>query len=185
MTRLTSVLTTSDLPLAELHAARLDGELYALDTCFCPIDETEFPALRAETIAAQWPYRLIAEQHSAAWVLGVIDSPPARHDLCADISARARPTNVRQANVREVVISASEIVRIGRLDVTNPLRTTVDLARFSRTFDDHERLICDRLMRLGGFTIEECRDSMESRRNLPNKKLALERLASVEPSLVG
>jgi hypothetical protein len=179
MTRLHSVLTTDDLPLAELHAARLDGELYALDSCFCPVDELEYPALRANTIAAQWPFRLIAEQRSAAWVHGVTDFPPRRHDLCADIGARARPTNVHKANVREVVIDASEIVRIGRLDVTTPLRTTLDLARVSATFGNDERSMCIGLMRLGGFTAAHCIEVLDSRRNLPNKKVAFERLANL------
>jgi hypothetical protein len=179
MTRLPSLLTTDDLPLAELCAARLDGELYALDSCFCPIDEREFPALRANTIAAQWPFRLIAEQRSAAWVHGVTDFPPKRHDLCADISARARPTNVHRANVREVVIDASEITRIGHLDVTTPLRTMLDLARVSTTFDDEERLMCIGLMRIGGFTTAHCIEVLDGRRNLPNKKAAFERLANL------
>jgi hypothetical protein len=179
MTRLHHVLTVTDLPLAELHAARLDGELYALDGCFCPIDEPELQVLRAESIVAQWPYRLIAEQRSAAWVLGVIDTPPRRHELCADIGARARPTNLRRASVREVVIDASEILRIGTLDVTTPLRTAVDLARFSVDFGSSEREMCAGLMRLGSFGVTDCEESMNSRKNLPNKKLALERLASV------
>ena len=179
MTRLHSVLTTDDLPLAELCAARLDGELYSLDSCFCPVDELEFPALRANVIAAQWPFRLIAEQRSAAWVHGVTDAPPARHDLCADISARARPTNLRRANVREVVVDTTEIMRIGRLDVTTPLRTTLDLCRVSTTFGDVEREICVALMRLGNVDIAECIHTLESRRNLPNKKLAITRLESV------
>jgi hypothetical protein len=179
MTRLPPVLTTADLPLAELCAARLDGEVFAIDSCFSPIDQFESPRLRAAAISSQWPYRLIAEQHSAAWVLGASDSLPTRHDLCADIRARARPTSVRLANVREVVIEPHEIVRIGALDVTGPLRTVVDLARFSRDFGEAERLMCSRLMRMGVFGFEECTEVLLRRRNLPNKNLALRRIASI------
>ncbi|MCU1403664.1 MAG: hypothetical protein JWM70_1988, partial [Microbacteriaceae bacterium] len=38
MSRLESVLCRIDLPEAELQAARLDGEVYAVSECFCPID---------------------------------------------------------------------------------------------------------------------------------------------------
>ena len=179
MTRLDPVLTTDDLPLAELHAARLDGELFALDSCFCPVDQWEYPTLRANTIARQWPYRLIAEQRTAAWIYGVVPSPPSRHDLCADIGARARPTNLRLANVREVVMDPGDTVRIGELEVTTPLRTVVDLTRFSATFDNAEREMCRALLQLGGTGLDECIALMNRRRNLPNKRVALIRLASL------
>lgn len=176
MSRLSPVLTTDDLPLAELHAARLDGELFALDACFSPIDEPSTSALRAEAIASLWPDRMIAEQRSAAWVYGVLHHPPQRHELCADLSARARPANSRHAHIREVVIDSSELVRIGRLDVTSPLRTVIDLARFCEQFGDVERSICDALMQLGNLTTEKCRTALQARRNLPGKRTALVRL---------
>ena len=176
MTRLSPVLTARDLPLAELHAARLDGELYAIDSCFCPIDEPELPMVRAASIVYQWPERIIAEQRSAAWVYGALAFPPARHELCADLSARARPTNARNALIREVVIDASEIVRIGELDVTSPLRTVLDLARFSGVFGALELRVCRELMALGGFNLSECLEALGARRNLPGKRQALQRL---------
>ena len=43
MTRLATVLTRNDLPSAELHAMRLDGELFAIDEAFAPIDIPETP----------------------------------------------------------------------------------------------------------------------------------------------
>ncbi|CAN5307376.1 hypothetical protein BH11ACT2_BH11ACT2_07430 [soil metagenome] len=176
MSRLAAVLTPADLPLAELHAARLDGELFAVDSCFAPIDEPELPRLRADAIAAVWPDRIIAEQRSAAWVYGVLPTPPVQHELCADLSARARPSNRGQARVREVVIDPSEVVRIGRLDVTSPLRTVLDLARFSETFGQIEQKVCRDLMVLGGLTIDDCRSALALRRNLPGKRQAVERL---------
>jgi hypothetical protein len=177
MTRLSPVLTTADLPLSELHAARLDGELFPLNACFCPIDEPEWAGLRAETISRQWPDRLIAEQRSAAWVLGVLPFAPERHELCADIAARARPASLHGVTVREVVIEPDEIVRIGRLDVTNPLRTLVDIARFSSTFSVAEYEICAALAELGGVTLEDCMTALDRRRNLPNKRVARKRLS--------
>ena len=182
MSRLPPVLTTDHLPLAELCAARLDGELFPLDACFCPIDEPDLPALRAAAIVTHLPGRLIAEQNSAAWILGALWSPPLRHEFCTDISARARPSNVATARVREVVIAPEEIVRVGGLDVTTPLRTAIDLARCRPEFGDAERQTVARLMDIGRFGLQECREALDARRNLPNKRLAIERLQSVEPS---
>ena len=49
------VLGALDLPAPELHAARLDGEVFALDECFCPIDEIEQSIHRARALAAILP----------------------------------------------------------------------------------------------------------------------------------
>jgi hypothetical protein len=177
-----AVLTAADLPLAELTAARLDGEVYRLDGVFCIVDSPEFPALRAEAIVRRWPSRLIAERHSAAWVLGALDAPPSRHELCADVNARARPTTLLDAHVREVVLDPEDVVRVGRLDVTSPARTVIDLARFSDRFDVAERAICERLLRGVDGGRDHCRDLLDRRRNLPNKKRAWERIRSLELS---
>jgi hypothetical protein len=68
-------------------------------------------------------------------------------------------------------------VRIGRLDVTNPLRTLVDIARFSSTFSVAEYEICAGLAALGGISLEDCVTALDRRRNLPNKRVARKRLS--------
>src|SRR5687768_17102372 len=100
MTRLSPVLDATDLPIAELWAARLDGELFTLDDCFVPIDAPEGARERAAAIARQWPQRFIAERLTAAWIWGVLDTPPVRHELCASLGARARPSTSRRVTVR-------------------------------------------------------------------------------------
>jgi hypothetical protein len=182
MTRLSPVLSAHDLPMAELCAARLDGELFRLDGCFCPIDEPQVSALRGAALAAVVPDRVIAEQRSAAWVWGAIDQPPTRHELCASSGARVRPPASLRVAVREVVIDELSIAEIGGMRVTTPLRTVVDLARFSTTFGDVERAMVLTLMMLGEFGVEACEADINGRRNLPNKKIAIARLrASVLP----
>ena len=70
MSRLPGVLFHSDLPEAELHAAKLDGELYPVDQCFSPIDTIEGRWNRARALLLTVPARLIAEQRTAAWIYG-------------------------------------------------------------------------------------------------------------------
>ena len=76
MARLPAVLDTHDLPLAELCAARLDGELVAIDDGWTPLDEPDLPALRAAVTALRAPRSLVIERMSAAWVHGALAAPP-------------------------------------------------------------------------------------------------------------
>ncbi len=178
MSHLPAVLFHADLPEAELHAAKLDGEVYRVDQCFSPIDEIEQGSQRALALvlATPFPHRLIAEQRSAAWIFGALSDPPLRHQFCADISARVRPVGLDAITIREVVIDRGDLVNFAGLLVTTPLRTVVDLARTSPEFDDADFRAVIGLMRIGGFGVDDCREFADRRRNLPNKRLALERI---------
>ncbi|MHB1171667.1 MAG: type IV toxin-antitoxin system AbiEi family antitoxin [Lacisediminihabitans sp.] len=174
--RLLPVLSRHDLPEPELQAARLDGEVFAIDECFSPIDEIEQRYHRARSLAVLLPERLIAEQRTAAWILGALDRPPTRHQFCVDIAARVRAPNSARLTVREVVIDETEFLSCAGLRVTAPLRTVIDLARFSAAFSEEERNLVAALMPLGGFGVEDCEAAMERRRNLPGKQRAMERI---------
>ena len=176
MSRLPAVLFHSDLPEAELHAAKLDGELYPVDQCFSPIDEIDGLWNRAKALSLTVPARLIAEQRTAAWIYGALSRPPRQHQFCADISARVRPSALVAITVREVVVDASDLVDVAGLLVTTPLRTVVDLARTSVNFENDELRAVSDLMWIGRFGFEECRAVLDRRRNLPHKRLALERI---------
>lgn len=183
MPRLASVLHFLDLPEAELHAARLDGELYLVDECFSPIDEIEQVIHRAQALTLALPAGLIAEQRSAAWVLGALARPPRPHQLCVDIEVRLRPGSLHGITVREVVIGADELLECAGLAVTTPIRTALDIARHSEAFGREDRRVLARLMKLGNFRADHCAALLESRRNLPNKRRALERITSVDAEL--
>lgn len=176
MSRLAAVLSLFDLPEAELHAAKLDGELYAIDQCFSPIDELDGKLNRARALSVTIPARLIAEQRSAAWIYGALPRPPRQHQFCADISARVRPAVLVAITVREVVIEACDLLTFSGLKVTSPMRTVVDLARNSVDLDDADLSVLSELMRVGRFGMAECRTILDRRRNLPNKHVAIERI---------
>jgi hypothetical protein len=175
--RLPDVLSRSDLPEAELCAARLDGELYRIDECFSPIDEVESPITRANALSSITPARFIAEQRTAAWLYGALGFPPAVHQFCVAARARAKPPHGRRMTVREVEIDDPEIQAFGGIRVTTPLRTAVDLARFSRLFGTEERQIVTALLAIDGVGFDECRVAVNLRRNLPGKRLALRRIS--------
>lgn len=178
--KLAVILSTVDLPEAELCAARLDGELFSVDGCFSPVDQVEVSTVRAMALASLLPDRLIAEQHTAAWIMGVIDLPPRRHQFCAAIGARARPANPHRMSIREVVITDSEIGTYGGLRVTTPLRTAVDITRCSPTFPLADQALVRALLAFGNIAVEDCHALIALRRNLPGKRRTLERLGSLK-----
>jgi hypothetical protein len=179
MVRLAPVLHPGDLPLAELCAARLDGELVAVDESFVAIDTAVVASVRATAVARDWSPRLIAEQTTAAWIWGAASSPPARHQLCASLERRARPPTPARCVLREVVIDDDEILLAAGVPVTAPLRTLVDIARFSPRFDAAERDIVFNLAALARATLADCRGALDRRRNLPSKRLAWARIREV------
>lgn len=176
MTRLGTALTTHDFPLAELHALRLDGQLVAIDDAFMPIDQPDGPSQRAAALAQLCQHRLIAEQRTAAWIWGASESPPSRHELCASIGARTRPSEARRMVVREVVVGDEELRTLSGVAVTAPLRTAIDLARFQSSFDAE---LVARLLAIANLNVDDCVRELRRRRNLPRKKLALARFASL------
>lgn len=176
MSKLASILTTDDLPLSELHALRLDGELFAIDEAFAPVDQPDSVSQRAKALEHLCSGRLIAEQRTAAWVWGACDTAPTQLDLCASIGARARVSDSGRIALREVVIDDSEVATIGGLRVTTPLRTVIDLLRFQPRFEGE---LIQRLLVAGGLSAEDCHSYLEARNNLPRKKLAAARLGDL------
>ncbi|MDQ4138353.1 MAG: hypothetical protein M3116_05840 [Actinomycetota bacterium] len=169
-------LTSADLPLAELFAARIDGDLFALNLSFFAIDEFDTPALRAASLHPHAPANLTAERDTAAWIWGARATPPPVHEFCSGIGSRGRSGGPLAMTVREVVIDGAEIRELSGLGVTDPGRTLLDLLRFATVFDPS---VAARLARLAGADRAGCAEALESRRNLPFRRRALSRLAEV------
>lgn len=153
MPRLPDVLSPADLPLAELHAARLTGEVYAIGGCFAPVDLPELRAVRAEVISRQAPARFVADRLTAAWVWGAVAAPPVRLQFCIDIRSRHRQTTTR-FDLREVVIDGSEIAVVGAALVTSPERTMLDLARDGAVDDEAAVGLLQALRECTGIPLE-------------------------------
>jgi hypothetical protein len=126
-----AALTQADLPLAELACARLDGELFALAGSWCPVDALDAPETRAGAIRPAAPRHAAAERLTATWIYG-LGPEPAVHQFCVDIGARTRNPPGAGVRLREVRLSSADTVLLGRLMVTTPLRTAVDLARWGQ-----------------------------------------------------
>jgi hypothetical protein len=200
---LPTVLTARHLPAPELSCMRLDGEVYALADGWCPIDELEGPAHRAQAVLGERSERLIAELGTAAWVWGVTPTLPRVVEFCVDLGARARLRISPIVRVRELVLDPGDRIDLGGgggggsgggpggrprgapgggsggAAVTSRLRTAVDLARFRDPLSADDAASIVKLARQGGFGLEECRELMDRRRNLPEKRRALARLTAL------
>lgn len=129
MTRLPSVLLPGELPLAELCAARLDGELIAVDEGFLVADLPLGPAERASALLAVLPAGTVADRASAAWVHGATADPPRLHSASIDRRHRLHPPVLSRVRFHEVRMKDADVVVLGGCPVTSPERTLIDLAR--------------------------------------------------------
>ncbi len=171
-----TVLAPGHLPEQELISATLDGELQRVGGAYCPVDTIVSSAHRAASIAAEAPDWAIAEQYTAAWIYGAtLDLRRPLH-LCVDSRTRMHPISTRLHVFREVVIDEQELLAIGGIPVTSPLRTAIDLARFSAEFSESDHNILRRLSVMATFDFADCVTAVNDRRNLPNKHRALLRL---------
>ena len=176
MARLPMVLGTLDLPIAELCAARLDGELFAIDDGWAPVDEPDLPAFRAAVTALRMPRPLVIERMSAAWVHGAVAVPPAVAQFCVPHNARIAPIGDRRAIVREVKLDESEVVELGGIRCTSVLRTGFDLLRDA----DYDALdgegVIGALMASRPWLGSALGARLDAATRMPHKSLALARL---------
>jgi hypothetical protein len=180
MARLPAVLGTDDLPLAELCAARLDGELFAIDDGWAPVDEPDLPEFRAAALALRVPRSLIIERTSAAWVHGALDVPPGIAQFCVPSSARIAVLAERRATVREVRIEDHEVVRFGDVRCTSIVRTGFDLLRDPDLDDDLAVEVTTALFDARRALLGELADRLEGAFRMPYRSAALARLGRVE-----
>lgn len=117
------------LSLAELTAARLDGDVVELGEAFIPADAVETRALRAGSLTGLLGDTLAATHLSAAWVHGAIPDPPARHTVQRAVPRRLNRFPTRHLVYRDLAVHPDDLESIGGVWVTTPLRTLIDVSR--------------------------------------------------------
>jgi hypothetical protein len=188
------LLTSADLPLPELQAAALDGDVYRLDRAFCSLAEFDVPWRRAAAVAPIFGQEFVVARSSAAWVWGAIALAPTTHegyrplypsvgqgDTVVD-RPRSSPRRWRDSpvgmSVSEVVLDVDDVVDFGEVSVTSPVRTVVDLVRaeaWSAKIAEAVRSLCSshRVDRVA------CDAVLDRGRNLPHKRRARGRLDAI------
>jgi hypothetical protein len=183
MTRLPAVLDTSDLPIAELCAARLDGELMAIDHGWVPVDEPDHPVSRAALVALRVPRTLIIERLSAAWVHGAIASAPVVAQFCVPQSARIAVLNDRRVNVREVRIDADDVVEVGGHPCTTVARTVFDVLRDPALDEATACEVAAAFQQVRPGTLELVGGRLDRAVRMPHRALAVSRLSRTVAAL--
>lgn len=117
------------LSRAELCAARLDGHVVEIDDAYMPADAVETPALRAGSLRDLLGDTLAASHLTAAWVHGALVEPPRRHTVQRAVPRRLHHVFGRRIRYRESPVEENDLVTLGGVRVTSPVRTLIDLAR--------------------------------------------------------
>lgn len=146
------------------------------------------PQLRARAAAGAVPasvrQRVVAGRMTAAWIYGCA-SEPDRLALLVDAKRRVSSLRTtRGCTLHEVRLGPFDVVSLGGLMVSSPLRTALDVALHvdaERAIPTLERLLVrpqnDVRLRLLVLAIE-------ATPRVPHKKAALEKLAALAPALV-
>lgn len=163
------------LSLAELSAARLDGDVVELGDAYIPADAVETRALRAGSLATLLGDTLAATHLSAAWVHGALPAPPARHTVQRAVPKRLHRTPSRHVVYRDLAVDPADVVLMGGVRVTTRLRTLVDLSRV----DDDAHARAARLVAADDPALVS--DAIERLENgkLPHKRAAVAMLRGI------
>lgn len=117
----------------ELQAMRIDGLLQRVcGDSYIPVGQPCGPAARAKASVHRLPdvlrSRVAVARYSAAWVYGCASLPPVLH-LATDHRKRttALPPHSR-AVMHQVALGPRDLLNLGGIAVTTPLRTALDIA---------------------------------------------------------
>ena len=163
------------LSLAELSAARLDGDVVELGDAYIPADAVETRALRAGSLTGLLGEALAATHLTAAWVHGALPDPPAIHTVQRAVPRRLHRVPVRHLVYRDLAVADDDLETIGGVRVTTPGRTLVDLCRVADDahtraarllVEERESLVDEAIARLQGGALPHKRAALALLRGL-------------------
>jgi hypothetical protein len=174
---------------AELQSLAADGILTRFHQHGYALPDVQVSAqLRARAAANAVPapvrQRVVAGRMTAAWIYGCA-AEPDRLALLVDAKRRISSLrNTRGCTLHEVRLGPFDVVSIGGLMVSSPLRTAVDIALH---VDAHRAVPA-----LAGLLSRPEKDvrlrllvlAIEATPRVPHKRAALEKLALLGPALV-
>ncbi|MGW9112742.1 SAM-dependent methyltransferase [Microbacterium sp. NPDC055683] len=119
------------LSLAELTAARIDGEVVALGACFLPADAAAPPATRAASIAPLIGPSYAFVRRTAAWIHGACEQLDEPIDVQRAVPAMTTRIVDRAVRYHDQELPSADAVLLGGCRVSSPARTLADLARLA------------------------------------------------------
>jgi hypothetical protein len=177
--RLGPALDPTDFPEAERSALRLDGECAPLGLTVVPVDVPVGPAVRAASLAgAAARFDLVVELGTAAWVHGAVADLPVPLALAVDVR-RARRTRAVVPPPREARFRAGDVVRLGGVLVTTPLKTAFDLLRLPADPAPGTAAVAAALLGIAGHTPTVAAALAQLQPPCPHKQRGIARLAAL------
>ncbi|MGN7798657.1 type IV toxin-antitoxin system AbiEi family antitoxin [Leifsonia sp. 22587] len=164
MTTITApLLDSSVLPLPELLSLCLDGQLYRVGDAFAPPGEPDVPELRAHSLSSTLPGWAIADRGSAAWVHGTRAMMPPLPQVCIPPHHRGG-LGAAGLDAWHRSLLPDEVMTVGPISVTTPLRTAIDLLSDPSGFGDAAALEIRHLLALAELTPAQLDAALRSRR---------------------
>jgi len=175
--------------LPELQSLASDGLLARFHQHGYTLPEVlASPQLRARAAASAVPasvrQRVVAGRMTAAWIYGCA-AEPDRLALLVDAKRRVSSLrNTRGCTLHEVKLGPFDVVSLGGLMVSSPLRTALDVALHvdaERAVPTLEQLLArpQKDVRLRLLVL-----AIEASPRVPHKRAALDKLARLAPALV-
>ncbi|AIY00579.1 hypothetical protein ART_0980 [Arthrobacter sp. PAMC 25486] len=165
--------------LAELHAMKLDGVLAAvIGEAFRSTTQEETPGHRAAALVHHIPAamapRAVLGQLSAAWVYGCAPPPTVIALLQNHEGKSASLPPFSGCTLRQVYLSPQEVLSIGGVLVTSPLRTALDVARTAP--EALARAVLEALSRESAFrcSLGRIRQALQAATHVPGKLRGLD-----------
>jgi hypothetical protein len=171
-----------EFSVAELSAARLDGELFAVGDAFAPVGEPIDARHRAAALLGDVPPGYTIVGRSAAWLHGAGGRCPVPVEIGGPgpSSRWVRPyRSVRTMRIRD---GHRVLVPVGRLavPVLSPVGTVIDLARILRGPED-EALLAAAVRRCGAGH-DELLAALDEWTRLPGKREVARRIEAASVS---
>ena len=156
----------------ELSSARLDGHVVEIGDAYMPADTTETPEARAAGIRPLLFPGVAASGPTAAWIHGAGDGAPARHHVHRTSALRVRAPRNGRVVFHDTALGPTDVVLIGGVAVTSPVRTVVDLTLGVARHDGYApwaRALCRLLPDLG----PQAAELLRHRKRIPGRRAAL------------
>jgi hypothetical protein len=178
-----SLSVPSSFSIAELSACTLDGEFALVDSGFVLSDSPDSAVMRARIVVSRVDARAVVASWSAAWVHGAIFNAPPRHTVALRDGLRLRLSPEHRYDIAQMAFEPQDVEGSLGAYVTTPLRTAIDLARFTSEDPRLEGALMT-LLSMASATEEDVSDVLERGNNLPYKQRAYRRLRAALAALV-
>lgn len=161
--------------IAELSACCLDGEMWSVHSAYVLSDFPDSVAVRARIVGEPVDPRCVAVSWSAAWIHGAITRAPQQHTVALRDGLRLRFDPNQGYGIAQMSLEPRDVIGPAGAHVTTPLRTAIDLARFTGN-DTRLTGALNALMTTAGATLKDAERVLNRGRNLPYKVRAYRRL---------